>query len=72
MEDRDRLFENDREWRKYLIDKFEDLEARTQKHGEAIASIRVWNLVFRLIGGALFGVVYGVLMLWMEYRVFQH
>lgn len=40
------LIENEREWRRYMIENIEGMKSE-------ISAIKAWNLVFRLVGGFL-------------------
>lgn len=75
MDDRCKLYENDREWRRYLIEQFEGLQKKVdglQKESAAngldIAGMKVWNLVFRMTGGALFAII----LIWLEKVIDAH
>lgn len=47
----DRLLDNEREWRRYAIEKLDSLDRR-------VFMIEAWNLVFRLSGTAVMALMY--------------
>lgn len=74
MEDRHKLYENEREWRKYidhkidkLGDKIDKLGPFLLKHDRRISKIEVWNIVFRTSGF----VVIGLLVAWVKIQLFH-
>lgn len=56
--DKERLLENEREWRRYIVEKLERIESK-------LASQSEWTFAFRLVSGALFA----ILLVYMEYRL---
>jgi len=46
----DQLLENEREWRRHVVEQLERIK-------ETQATMHAWNLVFRLAGGALFTIL---------------
>ena len=51
------LIENEREWRRYVVEKVSGIEAKLSDH-------MAWQLVFRVVGGALFALV----IAWIEFK----
>jgi hypothetical protein len=56
MNDLDQLLDNEREWRRYMIERIEE-------HRKEITHIKVWSMVFRLVGGALLSLLY----IWVDH-----
>jgi hypothetical protein len=63
--DRDQLFENDREWRAYLVEKIEALVTDHADTRHRITKLEVWGTVYRVAVSALFG----LLLVYVEYRL---
>lgn len=63
----DSLLDNEREWRRYLMTQMGEIKNEFAHTANEIAAIKVWNLVFRLVGGAIFA----ILLLWIETK-FNH
>lgn len=61
----DELLDNEREWRRFLIKKVVAIESDFSAISRDIAMMKVWNLVFRLIGGGLFA----MFLLWVEAKL---
>ena len=61
----DNLLENEREWRRYVIERIEKMSSENIEIGKQIAAIKVWSMVFRLSGSALFA----VLCIWIESKL---
>jgi hypothetical protein len=56
-DDLNQLLNNEREWRKYMIERMEE-------YRREIAHIKAWNLVFRMAGGAILSLLY----LWVDHK----
>lgn len=50
------LMENDREWRKYMIEKLDSLSTE-------VSEMKAWNLTFRVLGSAVFSIALAVVAL---------
>lgn len=61
----DTLLENEREWRRYVIERVERMSSDTSELGRQIAAIKVWSLVFRIAGSAIFA----VLCIWIQSKI---
>lgn len=59
------LLDNEREWRRFLIKKVESIEAEFTHISKEIAMMKVWNLMFRLVGGGIFA----ILLIWIESKL---
>lgn len=56
------LMENDREWRRFMID-------RVEKLGERMTSTEKWNFLFQVVGSAFFSVAMLLLAVWVEWKI---
>lgn len=65
----EKLLENDREWRKYIVEKIEGVSKTQNMQSADIAAIKVWNLVFRTIGAAAWGSAAAILLILFEYSI---
>jgi hypothetical protein len=63
--DLDSLLDNEREWRRYLMTQMSQIQEEFQHTAKEISAIKVWNLVFRLVGGAIFA----ILLVWVESKL---
>jgi hypothetical protein len=63
--DYDGLLDNEREWRRFLIRKVESIESEFTHTAREIAAIKVWNIVFRIIGASVFTIV----LIWIESKL---
>jgi hypothetical protein len=54
----DGLLDNEREWRRYIIERLEE-QRRELTH------IKVWSTVFRIAGGVLLSLLY----VWIDHRL---
>lgn len=61
----DNLLENEREWRRYVIERIERMAEDNHEISNQIAGIKVWSMVFRISGSALFA----VLCIWIESKL---
>ena len=60
----DNLLENEREWHRYMIERIEKMSEKSQEIGNQIAAIKVWSMVFRLTGSAMFA----LLLIWIQVK----
>lgn len=58
MKDLDKLLDNEREWRRYMI-------AAIEEHRKEITQIKIWSYVFRITGGILLSLLY----IWIDNRM---
>lgn len=65
MDDLESLLDNEREWRRYLIDQVAEIKGEFTQVSKEIAAIKVWNMVFRIVGGGFFG----LMLVWFEYKL---
>lgn len=63
--ERDHLLENDREWRRYLVEKIETLIIDHANTSDRLSRVEVWNHVFRIVGAGIFA----LLLVWVELRL---
>lgn len=59
------LLDNEREWRRFLIKQVGKIEEDFNYVAKEIERIKVWNLVFRMIGGAVFALI----LIWVESKL---
>lgn len=65
--DLDSLLDNEREWRRYLMNQMGQIQEEFKHTANEIAAIKVWNLIFRLVGGAAFAII----LIWIETKINQ-
>lgn len=56
--DKEQLLENEREWRRYIVEKLERIDRKLATQSE-------WTFAFRLVGASLFAIA----LVYMEYRL---
>lgn len=54
----EKLLDNEREWRRYLIE-------RVEEHRKDLTHIKIWNTVFRIAGGILLSLFY----VWVDHKI---
>ncbi len=59
------LLENEREWRRFVITRIERMSDENVEIVQQIAAIKVWSIIFRVAGSALFA----VLCIWMDSKL---
>jgi len=51
------IVENDREWRKYMINSLELIRAESARNAKEISTLKTWNKVWRFAGTTFVGII---------------